>query len=175
MEACPPRLKMPGRWPVRPRLRVGMAPAVAGLNGAFVGAAEAAADAAAVSGSRLPASAPAVTAPVVLRKLRREAVAFWGSRRCSLMALSCGVILAPVHAGCNRVPSKPSERSRSRGGRYRVGEVGSGGPHGQINCGSQGGPCDPIYAKSLEPTEPAANMQLRLLRSDAQFVSECYS
>jgi hypothetical protein len=38
----------------------------------------------AVSGSRLPASAPAVTVPVVLRKLRREAVA---SQRFSLMSV----------------------------------------------------------------------------------------
>jgi len=37
----------------------------------------------------------------------------------------------------------PSERSRSRGGRCRVGEVGSCGAHHQINFGSQGGPCDP--------------------------------
>src|SRR5882762_10207087 len=29
------------------------------------------------------------------------------------------------------------------GGRDRVGDVGSDGPHDQINCGSQGGPCDP--------------------------------
>src|SRR3989441_8089369 len=36
-----------------------------------------------------------------------------------------------------------SERSRWCGGRYRVGEVGSRGVHRPINCGSQGGPCDP--------------------------------
>src|SRR4029077_7036922 len=41
------------------------------------------------------------------------------------------------------LPSCPSERSRSRGGRCRVGELGSVGAHGQINFGSQGGPCDP--------------------------------
>src|SRR3989441_11270728 len=35
------------------------------------------------------------------------------------------------------------ERSRWCGGRYRVGEVGSRGVHRPINCGSQGGPCDP--------------------------------
>jgi hypothetical protein len=52
---------------------VGIAPAVAGLNGVF---GEEVGDAAADSGSKLPASAPAVTAPVVLRKLRREAAAF---------------------------------------------------------------------------------------------------
>src|ERR1035438_6057654 len=84
--ACPPRLKIPGRCPVRPRLRVGMAPAVAGLNGILalsdVGAevdAEAVAEveATAVSASRLPARAPAVTAPEVLRKLRRDAFEFW--------------------------------------------------------------------------------------------------
>ena len=36
-----------------------------------------------------------------------------------------------------------TQRSRSRGGRCRVGEVGSIGAHGHINFGSQGGPCDP--------------------------------
>src|SRR5215467_12932341 len=43
----------------------------------------------------------------------------------------------------NCFPYCSSERSRSRGGRCRVGEVGSCGAHRQINCGSQGGPCDP--------------------------------
>src|SRR6266566_8773997 len=42
-----------------------------------------------------------------------------------------------------RSPDCPSERSRSRGGRYRVGDASSGGISSQINCGSQGGPCDP--------------------------------
>src|SRR5215831_6045959 len=44
---------------------------------------------------------------------------------------------------CSQLPACPSERSRSRGGRCRVGEVGSCGAHHQINLGSQGGPCDP--------------------------------
>src|ERR1019366_6438845 len=37
----------------------------------------------------------------------------------------------------------PSERSRWRGGRCRVYEVGRCDSYAQINCGSQGGPCDP--------------------------------
>src|SRR6266699_3467120 len=55
----------------------------------------------------------------------------------------------------------PSERSRSRDGRYRVGEVGSRGAHRQINCGSQGGPCDPFTPNHAGGT-PAPS----LLRSD---------
>src|SRR6266852_5248047 len=44
----------------------------------------------------------------------------------------------------SKLLSMPStQRSRWRGGRCRVGEVGSRGTCGQINCGSQGGPCDP--------------------------------
>src|SRR5439155_20627323 len=37
----------------------------------------------------------------------------------------------------------PSERSRWRGGRCRVGRAEVRGFSPQINCGSQGGPCDP--------------------------------
>src|SRR5215470_7823456 len=48
-----------------------------------------------------------------------------------------------VGAFLRQLPCSPLERSRSRGGRYRVGKVGSCGARRQINFGSQGGPCDP--------------------------------
>src|ERR1019366_6535048 len=99
MAACPPRLKMPTRGPGRPRLRVGIALAVAELNGGSIGPAG---DAAAVSGIRLPARAPAVRAPVVLRKLRREAVASCSLSRWSLIAVPSW-----------RHPSSPSRRLQS--------------------------------------------------------------
>src|SRR5437588_12154921 len=53
--------------------------------------------------------------------------------------------------------SCPLEGSRWRGGRYRVGEVGSLGSHRPINCGSQGGPCDPSTKNHAGGT-PAASL-----------------
>src|SRR5438128_12454719 len=44
----------------------------------------------------------------------------------------------------SKLLSMPStQRSRSRGGRCRVGEASSSDTFRQINCGSQGGSCDP--------------------------------
>src|SRR5271165_1881388 len=62
--AWPPRLKIPTRYPVLPRLRVGMAFGVAGFEGS-VGSVAAAAGRAAC------ATRPAVIAPLVFRKSRR--------------------------------------------------------------------------------------------------------
>ena len=69
MAAWPPRLKRPARYPVRPRLRVGMASGVAGFEGSG-GSADA------VRLSRPPATSPAVATPVCFRKLRREEAGF---------------------------------------------------------------------------------------------------
>src|SRR5205807_4924524 len=58
----------------------------------------------------------------------------------------------------SKLLSMPStQRSRWRGGRYRVGEVGSLGSHRPINCGSQGGPCDPSTKNHAGGT-PAASL-----------------
>jgi hypothetical protein len=49
----------------------------------------------------------------------------------------------PILQGNSWFPSRALERSRGRGGRCRVGGPGSCDSYCQINCGSQGGPCDP--------------------------------
>src|SRR5215469_10217774 len=51
---------------------------------------------------------------------------------------------------CSQVPVCPSERSRSRGGRCGVGEVGSRGTQLQIKCGSQEVPVTHLRKVMLE-------------------------
>src|SRR5438128_6075263 len=52
----------------------------------------------------------------------------------------------------SKLLSMPStQRSRSRGGRCRVGEASSSDTFRQINCGSQGGSCDPSTADTPYP------------------------
>jgi len=58
----------------------------------------------------------------------------------------------------SKLLSMPStQRSRWRGGRYRVGEAGSAGGCPQIDCGSQGGPCDPFTQNDAGGT-PASSL-----------------
>ena len=49
-----------------------------------------------------------------------------------------------------QLPSSPLERSRSRGGRCRVGEVGSCGAHHQINLGHKEVPVTHLRKVMLE-------------------------
>src|SRR5271169_2360889 len=65
MEACPPRLKTPTRYPVRPRLRVGIAFSVSGLEGS--GGSTVVLDSA-----TLPATTATPSTLDFIRKLRRE-------------------------------------------------------------------------------------------------------
>src|ERR1019366_7715367 len=85
--------------------------------------------------------------PVFVHRLARLFHASFRPRLAAqALASSLGLDLHQVdqRTFTSKLLSMPStQRSRSRGGRYRVGEVGSRSARRQINCGSQGGPCDP--------------------------------